>query len=104
MNYATMTGVGAYQLVFQLLFKVEGQSVTNQRTEPHKSLISKDVSLNSNSVEKFPSFFVLLRTMNVHHQTLKTKQKMLKEDWEFFKQRRFIEEQLKVRMGHCGSK
>uniref|UniRef100_A0A4W5P6G9 Family with sequence similarity 193 member A n=1 Tax=Hucho hucho TaxID=62062 RepID=A0A4W5P6G9_9TELE len=26
--------------------------------------------------------------------TLKTKQRMLKEDWEFFKQRRFIEEQL----------
>ncbi|XP_067352856.1 protein FAM193A isoform X4 [Channa argus] len=52
----------------QLLFKVEGQSLTNQRTEPHKSLISKN--------------------------TLKTKQRMLKEDWEFFKQRRFIEEQL----------
>ncbi|XP_058496559.1 protein FAM193A isoform X1 [Solea solea] len=52
----------------QLLFKVEGQSLTNQRTEPHKSLISKN--------------------------TLKSKQRMLKEDWEFFKQRRFIEEQL----------
>ncbi|KAF3852426.1 hypothetical protein F7725_005781, partial [Dissostichus mawsoni] len=52
----------------QLLFKVEGQSLTNQRTEPHKSLISKN--------------------------TLKTKQRMLKEDWEFFKQRRFIEEQV----------
>ncbi|CAL8354103.1 unnamed protein product [Boreogadus saida] len=52
----------------QLLFKVEGQNLTNQRTEPHKSLISKN--------------------------TLKTKQQMLKEDWEFFKQRRFIEEQL----------
>ncbi|XP_036372943.1 protein FAM193A isoform X2 [Megalops cyprinoides] len=53
----------------QLLFKVEGQNHTNQRTEPHKSLISKNMSL-------------------------KTKQRMLKEDWEFFKQRRFIEEQL----------
>ncbi|KAL1023489.1 hypothetical protein UPYG_G00041410 [Umbra pygmaea] len=52
----------------QLLFKVEGQNLANQRTEPHKSLISKN--------------------------TLKTKQRMLKEDWEFFKQRRFIEEQL----------
>lgn len=52
----------------QMLFKVEGQNITNQRTEPHKSLISKN--------------------------TLKTKQRMLKEDWEFFKQRRFIEEQL----------
>ncbi|XP_041838778.1 protein FAM193A isoform X2 [Melanotaenia boesemani] len=52
----------------QLLFKVEGQTLTNQRTEPHKSLISKN--------------------------TLKTKQRMLKEDWEFFKQRRFIEDQL----------
>lgn len=51
----------------QLLFKVDGQSL-NQRTEPHKSLISKN--------------------------TLKSKQRMLKEDWEFFKQRRFIEEQL----------
>ncbi|XP_054912511.1 protein FAM193A isoform X1 [Poeciliopsis prolifica] len=51
----------------QLLFKVEGQSLTNQKTEPHKSLISKN--------------------------TLKAKQRMLKEDWEFFKQRRFIEEQ-----------
>ncbi|KAJ8407469.1 hypothetical protein AAFF_G00273260 [Aldrovandia affinis] len=53
----------------QLLFKVEGQNHTNQRTEPHKSLVSKNMSL-------------------------KTKQRMLKEDWEFFKQRRFIEEQL----------
>lgn len=52
----------------QLLFKVDGQNPTNRRTEPHKSLISKN--------------------------TLKTKQRMLKEDWEFFKQRRFIEEQL----------
>ena len=31
--------------VLQLLFKVEGQSVTNQRTEPHKSLISKNVTI-----------------------------------------------------------
>uniref|UniRef100_A0A8C3G6S5 Family with sequence similarity 193 member A n=1 Tax=Cyclopterus lumpus TaxID=8103 RepID=A0A8C3G6S5_CYCLU len=30
----------------------------------------------------------------VDEQTLKTKQRMLKEDWEFFKQRRFIEEQI----------
>uniref|UniRef100_A0A8C9XCK1 Family with sequence similarity 193 member A n=1 Tax=Sander lucioperca TaxID=283035 RepID=A0A8C9XCK1_SANLU len=30
----------------------------------------------------------------VDEQTLKTKQRMLKEDWEFFKQRRLIEEQL----------
>ncbi|XP_017263697.1 protein FAM193A isoform X2 [Kryptolebias marmoratus] len=52
----------------QLLFKVEGQSLNNQRTEAHKSLVSKN--------------------------TLKTKQRMLKEDWEFFKQRRFIEEQI----------
>lgn len=29
--------------VLQLLFKVEGQSLSNQRTEPHKSLISKNV-------------------------------------------------------------
>lgn len=27
-----------------MLFKVEGQNITNQRTEPHKSLISKNVS------------------------------------------------------------
>ncbi|XP_037545642.1 protein FAM193A [Nematolebias whitei] len=52
----------------QLLFKVEGQSLNNQRTEAHKSLVSKN--------------------------TLTTKQRMLKEDWEFFKQRRFIEEQI----------
>ncbi|XP_076001582.1 protein FAM193A isoform X2 [Genypterus blacodes] len=52
----------------QLLYKVDGPSLNNQRTEPHKSLISKN--------------------------TLKTKQRMLKEDWEFFKQRRFIEDQL----------
>uniref|UniRef100_A0A3P8V0R3 Family with sequence similarity 193 member A n=1 Tax=Cynoglossus semilaevis TaxID=244447 RepID=A0A3P8V0R3_CYNSE len=52
----------------QLLFKVDGQSFTNQRMEPHKSLISKS--------------------------TFKTKQRLLKEDWEFFKQRKFIEEQL----------
>ncbi|XP_077381407.1 protein FAM193A isoform X4 [Festucalex cinctus] len=52
----------------QLLFKVEGQSFTNQRTEPHKSPVGNN--------------------------TLKTKQRMLKEDWEFFKQRRYIEEQV----------
>lgn len=38
---------------------------------------------------------VLMTKINSHHQTLKTKQRMLKEDWEFFKQRRFIEEQVK---------
>ncbi|KAJ3614806.1 hypothetical protein NHX12_018376 [Muraenolepis orangiensis] len=48
--------------------QVEGQNLTDQQTEPHKSLISKNI--------------------------LKTKQQMLKEEWEFFKQRRFIEEQL----------
>ncbi|KAM9818309.1 protein FAM193A isoform 3-T3 [Syngnathus typhle] len=52
----------------QLLFKVEGQSFTNQRSEPHKSPVGKN--------------------------TLKTKQRLLKEDWEFFKQRRYVEEQL----------
>lgn len=29
----------------QLLFKVEGQNLTNQRTEPHKSLINRNVSI-----------------------------------------------------------
>ncbi|XP_053713614.1 protein FAM193A isoform X1 [Synchiropus splendidus] len=52
----------------QLLFKVDSQGVSNQRIEPHTSLISKT--------------------------TLKSKQRMLKEDWEFFKQRRYIEEQV----------
>ncbi|XP_067106902.1 protein FAM193A isoform X1 [Osmerus mordax] len=52
----------------QLLFKGDGQSLAHRRPEPHKSLVSKN--------------------------TLKTKQRMLKEDWEFFKQTRFIEEQL----------
>ncbi|KAF7710084.1 protein FAM193A [Silurus meridionalis] len=52
----------------QLLFKVDGQNLTNQHTEPHKSLISKNMSL-------------------------RTKQRMLKEDGEIFKQRRFFEEQ-----------
>lgn len=60
----------------QLLFKVEGQSLSNQRTEPHKSLVSKN--------------------------TLKTKQRMLKEDWEFFKQRRFIEDQLPNKKSNSG--
>lgn len=32
-----------FVILLQLLFKVEGQSLTNQRTEPHKSLISKNV-------------------------------------------------------------
>lgn len=32
--------------------------------------------------------------------TMKTKQRMLTEDWELFKQRRFIEEQ--VRLGDVG--
>lgn len=31
--------------------------------------------------------------------SVKTKQQMLKEDWEFFKQRRFIEEQVSPRSG-----
>ncbi|XP_028304055.1 protein FAM193A isoform X3 [Gouania willdenowi] len=48
----------------QLLFKVDTQTLPNHRTEPHKSLISKN-----------------------------KKQQILKEDWEFFKQRRFLEEQ-----------
>ncbi|XP_051558831.1 protein FAM193A-like [Myxocyprinus asiaticus] len=52
----------------QLLFKVEGQNLTNQRTEPHKSLINRNMSL-------------------------RTKQWMLKEDAEIFKQKRFFEEQ-----------
>lgn len=51
---------------------------------------------------KFTSFFVLMRKTNAHYQTLKTKQRMLKEDWEFFKQRRFIEEQVKLGISHCG--
>lgn len=33
--------------------------------------------------------------LSARFQTLKTKQGMLKEDWEFFKQRRFIEEQVR---------
>ncbi|XP_059408489.1 protein FAM193A-like isoform X2 [Carassius carassius] len=53
----------------QLLFKVEGQNLTNQRTEPHKSLINRNMSL-------------------------RTKQRMLKEDAEIFKQKRLFEEQL----------
>ncbi|KTF76129.1 hypothetical protein cypCar_00038403 [Cyprinus carpio] len=53
----------------QLLFKVEGQNLTNQRTEPHKSLINRNMSL-------------------------RTKQRMLKEDAEIFKQKRFFEEQV----------
>ncbi|KAI7811523.1 protein FAM193A isoform X2 [Triplophysa rosa] len=52
----------------QLLFKVEGQNLTNQRAEPHKSLINRNMSL-------------------------RTKQRMLKEDAEIFKQKRFFEEQ-----------
>lgn len=52
----------------QLLFKVEGQNLTNQRTEPHKSLINRNMSL-------------------------RTKQRMLKEDAEIFKHKRFFEEQ-----------
>ncbi|XP_055014701.1 LOW QUALITY PROTEIN: protein FAM193A [Boleophthalmus pectinirostris] len=60
----------------QLLFKVEGQSLTYQRTEPHKSLVSKN--------------------------TLKAKQRMLKEDWEFFKQRRFLEEQMPNKKSNSG--
>lgn len=45
---------------------------------------------------------VPVRKMNSYYQTLKTKQRMLKEDWEFFKQRRFIEEQVKLRIGQGG--
>lgn len=32
---------------FQLIFKVEGQNLTNQRTEPHKSLINRNVSCST---------------------------------------------------------
>lgn len=86
--------------VLQLLFKVEGQSLTNQRTEPHKSLISKNVrelkiilyhTLNFNFFDLWKFMFF---SLSANFQTLKTKQRMLKEDWEFFKQRRFIEEQV----------
>lgn len=81
---------------------MEGQGLTNQRTEPHKSLISKNVSqFNNNSFKLqilwFIDIYILLCTNKkkiANLQTLKTKQRMLKEDWEFFKQRRFIEEQV----------
>lgn len=36
----------------------------------------------------------LFFSLSANFQTLKTKQRMLKEDWEFFKQRRLIEEQV----------
>ncbi|XP_076830139.1 protein FAM193A isoform X2 [Brachyhypopomus gauderio] len=52
----------------QLLFKMEGQNLTNQRTEPHKSLISKNMSL-------------------------RTKPRILKDDGEIFKQRKVFEDQ-----------
>ncbi|XP_061108644.1 protein FAM193A-like isoform X3 [Conger conger] len=51
----------------QLLYKVEGQNHTHPKKEPHKSLVSRN--------------------------PLRTKQQILKEDWEFFKQRRFVEDQ-----------
>lgn len=55
---------------------------------PHKvSFFS--ISSNVYNFQKFMFFSFL-----AHFQTLKTKQRMLKEDWEFFKQRRFIEEQV----------
>lgn len=38
-------------------------------------------------------------SLPANFQTLKTKQRMLKEDWEFFKQRRFIEEQVENMQG-----
>uniref|UniRef100_A0A3B4ACF7 Uncharacterized protein n=1 Tax=Periophthalmus magnuspinnatus TaxID=409849 RepID=A0A3B4ACF7_9GOBI len=38
----------------------------------------------------------------VDEQTLKTKQRMLKEDWEFFKQRRFLEEQMPNKKSSSG--
>lgn len=81
----------------QLLFKVEGQSLTNQRTEPHKSLISKNVSgvIKSNRCLHLSFHIsVVYGIFSSHSQTLKSKQRMLKEDWEFFKQRKFIEEQV----------
>lgn len=89
-------------LFLQLLFKVEGQSLTNQRTEPHKSLISKNVSvvIKSNWYQCLQFNFhicLVLRDLVLFSspsQTLKSKQRMLKEDWEFFKQRKFIEEQV----------
>ncbi len=93
--------------LLQLLFKVDGQSLTNQRTEPHKSLISKNVRdlkimfehsqlflYYLNIFSFFNSWKFMFFSLSAHFQTLKTKQRMLKEDWEFFKQRRFIEEQV----------
>lgn len=83
---------------FQLLFKVEGQSLTNQRTETHKSLISKNVSavMKANmSVFALEFHLALIHVFfSSSSQTSKSKQRMLKEDWEFFKQRKFIEEQV----------
>lgn len=87
-----------------MLFKVEGQNITNQRTEPHKSLISKNVSEMKTLCDCLDIFFSVFDLwhfslcwflLSACFQTLKTKQGMLKEDWEFFKQRRFIEEQVR---------
>lgn len=83
---------------------MEGQGVTNQRTEPHKSLISKNVSPDSYSARLRSSHHCTHKKNDAHHQTLKTKQRMLKEDWEFFKQRRFIEEQVRPRVCHGRNK
>lgn len=42
-----------------MLFKVEGQNITNQRTEPHKSLISKNVSEMKTLCDCLDIFFSL---------------------------------------------
>lgn len=48
--------------LLQLLFKVDGQSLTNQRTEPHKSLISKNVrDLKIISEHSKPFFYIIFK-------------------------------------------
>ncbi|KAJ8262219.1 hypothetical protein GJAV_G00163940 [Gymnothorax javanicus] len=53
----------------QLHFKIDEQNHSPQKKEPHKSLANKNVPL-------------------------KTKQPILKEDWDFFKQRRVVEDEI----------
>lgn len=92
---------------FQLLFKVEGQNLTNQRTEPHKSLINRNVSRSTSHsvfIINLHTWFCLLQSSLLsggkwvspffNKMSLRTKQRMLKEDAEIFKQKRFFEEQV----------
>ncbi|KAL2097477.1 hypothetical protein ACEWY4_006684 [Coilia grayii] len=76
----------------QILSKVEGQNSTNV---PHKSLISKNISLTKEQrdLKKDRDFFLQQKKFMEEQVALREEQRKLKEEF-FFRQKKIIEEQV----------